>query len=287
MFEQSLDRAQALWNAFRIVDAIHPQPDVGGFDSLVAKQRGPFRCRESRHRFSAGVAVEGDADRKWPHRGRMLFAVDREMLAIDARLQGLVDGLQEIVAVRLDVESDQVGGQHAIQQFALPRADAKGLGIGPWDVPKYCDTSIGSFLFHHARKQGEVIVLDEDKRVAGAVDLLEQCRREFTVDAAIVVPVAGAKDGARVCDMAERPESFVREAEIEPLFLLAAQPHSAQRILRMVREAPASRPCSSAVLRSASPVACATHVPSQTRSTGSSAVTKPLGGTDQINELPK
>ena len=40
------------------------------------------------------------------------------------------------------------------------------------------------------------------------------------------------------------------------------------------------RPDSSALSRSASPVAWAIQVPSHARNTGSSAVTKPLGGTD-------
>ena len=55
----------------------------------------------------------------------MAAAVDREMLPVDARFQSAVHGVQEIVAVRLDVEADQIGAQHAVEQFALPGADRR------------------------------------------------------------------------------------------------------------------------------------------------------------------
>src|SRR5262245_56540064 len=55
------------------------------------------------------------------------------------------------------------------------------------------------------------------------------------VDLAIVLPVFGAESRTGMCDMAQRPDSLVGEAEVEALLLLLRQPDTAQRVLRVVR----------------------------------------------------
>ena len=88
------------------------------------------------------VCSVSHADRERPDQREVAVAVDREALPIDARFQRAVHGLQKVVAVRLDVEADQVGAQQAVEQFALPRADAEGLRIRPGDVPEDGDARI-------------------------------------------------------------------------------------------------------------------------------------------------
>ena len=95
----------------------------------------------------------------------MLAAVHRKVLAIDARFQRSVHRLQEIVAMRLDMEADEVGAEHAVQHLALPGADGERLGIGPGNVPELGDDQVGIIVaLEHARQQAKVVILDEDER---------------------------------------------------------------------------------------------------------------------------
>ena len=68
--------------------------------------------------------------------GAMVQALHREVVPVDARFDDPVDSLQEISAMRLNVESDQVGSQQPIHQFALPGTNSERLRIRPRDVPK-------------------------------------------------------------------------------------------------------------------------------------------------------
>ena len=86
---------------------------------------------------------ERDADRERPSRGsRGRAAADREVLPVDPRLEGALDGLEEVVAVRLRVKADEVRAQQAVEQLVLPRADPEGLGVGPGDVPEDRDARV-------------------------------------------------------------------------------------------------------------------------------------------------
>ena len=51
------------------------------------------------------------ADRKWPHRGEPVTPADARLFVVDARFQYAIDRLQEVTAVGLDVETDQVRAQ--------------------------------------------------------------------------------------------------------------------------------------------------------------------------------
>ena len=72
----------------------------------------------------------------------MVVALHREVFPIDARLDDPVDRLQKIGAMRLDVESDQIGAQQAIHQLALPGANSEGLRIRPRNVPEDRDPRV-------------------------------------------------------------------------------------------------------------------------------------------------
>ena len=76
----------------------------------------------------------------------MVAAVDGQALPIDAGLQRAVHGFQKIVAVRLDVEADEVRAKQAVQQLALPGANAERLRIGPGNVPEDGHAGIRPFL---------------------------------------------------------------------------------------------------------------------------------------------
>ncbi len=74
--------------------------------------------------------------------GRVPAAIDGEVLALNAGLKRAVDGIQKIVAMRLHVKADQIRAQQAVEQFALPGADAEGFGIGPGNVPEDGDARV-------------------------------------------------------------------------------------------------------------------------------------------------
>ena len=179
--------------------------------------------------------VDGDADGKRLHERAVAVAGDREMLAVDTAFERAIHGLQEIVAVRLDVEADQIRAEQAIQQLALPGADAEGFRIGPGDVPEDGHARIRTALLDHLREQREMVVLHEHDRAFFVRDFLEHGIGEMFVDGTIGFPVAGAEDGACVGDVAQGPQAFVGEAEVKPLLFFLGEPNAAQRVLVMFR----------------------------------------------------
>src|SRR6266480_1057349 len=50
--------------------------------------------------------------------------------------------LQKVIAVQLDVKSDQIAAQQSVEELFLPRADAKGLPVRPRDVPEMADDGV-------------------------------------------------------------------------------------------------------------------------------------------------
>src|SRR5260221_13383678 len=113
LIEKTLDSAEPLRNAFGIIDPIDAKPHESRLDSQLTEQFGSFRARSLRWGRSA-VLLEGHADREGPDRGEVILAADGEMFPIDPRFQRVIHGLQKIVAVRLDMESDQIRSEHSV-----------------------------------------------------------------------------------------------------------------------------------------------------------------------------
>ena len=87
---------------------------------------------------------------------------------------------------------------------------------------KMATRASGPLLLDHARQQREMIILHQHDGFFLALHLLEQGVGEFPVHGAVMLPILGAEDRPRVGDVAERPESFVGESEIEALLLFRA-----------------------------------------------------------------
>ena len=152
----------------------------------------------------------------------MVLTQDGKVLPVDARLDDAVDGLEEIVAVRLNVKSDQVGAEQTIHQLALPGANAKGFRIRPRDMPEDGHARIGPLFLDQPGQQRKVIVLDEHDGLGDILDLLEHGGHELAVDVLIVLPVGSPKKRAGVRDMAKRPQPFVGKAVVVALLFLFA-----------------------------------------------------------------
>ncbi len=119
---------------------------------------------------------------------QVIAALHGEVLPVHARLERPVDSLLEVVAVGLNMEPDEVRSQHAIQQFALPRADAERLRIGPWDVPEDRHSRVGALLLDHARQQREMVILHQNHGRRLIAHFVQHRCREFPVHDTILFP---------------------------------------------------------------------------------------------------
>ena len=234
-FEKVLDASEALQNSLGVVEAIDADPQQACFDAEFGAERGAFVAGVAPlERFRRGLRKR-DTDRVGAHASHVASAVDGETIPFGESFEGAVHCCQEIIAVRLDVETDEIGSQKAIQQFALPGADAEDFGIGPGDMPEDGYASVGARFLDHAGKQREVIVLDEDDGRFGAFHFLEHGVGKVAIHALVIQPILGPKDRARVRDVTERPQTLVGKAFVVALLLRGGEPDAAQRVARVIR----------------------------------------------------
>src|SRR5262245_44614885 len=102
-------------------------------------------------------------------------------------------------------------------------------------MPKNRNSSSGTLRLDQAGKQGKVIVLNQDECPFRARNLIENGLRKLLIDVFVTLPIGGAKNGTRVSNMAEGPNSFVREAIVVALLILLRKPDAAQGVVRMIR----------------------------------------------------
>ena len=173
-----------------------------------------------------------DRDRVAMNGRRLAAAGDGERLAIDAGLDQPVDGIEEIVAVKLRVEAEDAAAQKAVEQFLPERADRERFRVRPRDVPERDDRRLRQLLADHPRQQGEVIVLDQNHRVPGP-GLVDDGVGEALVDLAVVRVVGRAKGRANVGVVTERPDALVGEAGVVALLFLRGHPQAPDPVTRV------------------------------------------------------
>ena len=59
-----------------------------------------------------------------------------------------------------------------------------------------------------------MVVLHKHHRVGAVLHLFQQRVRKSLVHALIALPVRGAENGARMCDMAQRPQPLIGKAVV-------------------------------------------------------------------------
>ena len=123
------------------------------------------------------------------------------MLPIDARFQRAVNGIQEVIAMELDMKGDEVRPQHSVKEFPLPRADAEGFGVRPWDVPEEANPGIWPPFFYQPGEEGKVVILNQDEGFIDALELFQARLREFLIDPLIMFPIIYAKGRTGMGDM--------------------------------------------------------------------------------------
>src|SRR5262249_18673902 len=126
------------------------------------------------------------ADGKGPDHGEVFVSLDREMFPVNPGFQSTVDGLQEVVAVGLNGEADQVRSQQSIEQLTLPWADTESFRIGPRNMPKDRHTRVGTFFLNQPRYERKVIVLHQHYRMFDSTHFLQNGRCKLSIDLLIV-----------------------------------------------------------------------------------------------------
>src|SRR3989344_5503306 len=212
--EEKLDALETLRNAFDVIEAVN------------AKRHLPCRDAKPIERcaicllFPFCDAGEGNRDRKRFDERLMVVTKNREMFEIDARLDFTRDGIEEIVAVLLRLESHDIGAEHTLKNFFSPRTDRK--------------LRIGAAFLDQGGYEREVIILDEDERPLDTVNFIENSFGKETVDFAVLGPVFFAEYRPYVRHVAQRPERFVGKAVIITFHLFAREPGELQRVLGLV-----------------------------------------------------
>jgi hypothetical protein len=165
----------------------------------------------------------------------MAETVNGEPVPIGKCLNRAIDCFQKIIAMPLNVETDEVSSQKTVDKFTLTRAYAEGLCIGPRYVPEDSDTRVRPCFFDHSWEQSEVIILDEKHGRFGAFHLAKDGICEAAVNLLVVKPVLRPKYRACMRDVTEWPKTLVGKAEVVAFFFLGAEPDTPQRIPRVIR----------------------------------------------------
>src|ERR1035437_7114795 len=109
LFEEPFNTPKALQDSFGVIHPLHSNTHECCFHAQLLEQVRSLKVERSRwvacfHRHFG----DSNADRKRPNQGKVAAAVHGESFPFNSALQDVIDGLEEIIAVRLNVESDQI-----------------------------------------------------------------------------------------------------------------------------------------------------------------------------------
>ncbi len=153
LLQEALNRKKPFHNPLGVVEAVDANAHRGGFDAEGLQQRCSFFV--SGLVRGLGVRIgEGDTDGERADGSVVIEALDGEVLPTDAGLDDAIDRLQEVGAMRLNVESNEVSAQQSVDEFTLPGANTECFGIRPRNVPEDGDASVGAGLLDHSAATG-------------------------------------------------------------------------------------------------------------------------------------
>src|ERR1035437_145827 len=225
--QKRLDSLEALDNTLGIVHTINAYTKESRFDSEFCDQGAAFFFGVDFFWSIGRLAGEVHANRERQHSGPVVATLDRKVFPVDPGLKYAIHRIEKVVAVRLNMKPDQIRAEQAIQQFSLPGADAKRFGIGPGDVPKDRNSRMRKPIFHHARQQGKMIVLNQDDGMLLARHFLHERVGKSLIDFVVERPVGCAKCWTGMRNVAQRPQSLVGETVVIALFFLGTEPYPA------------------------------------------------------------
>ena len=140
--EQPIDGPESLRNPLRVVHAIDADEELSRRGDGAACAGGAPRSSRSAGRDAATTSGSMLIGCGWTS-VVLPLRVTENCSMIDARLDAAVDGFEEVVAVVLHVERQQIVAEQAVENLVLPRADAERFAVGPGNVPELDDHEIG------------------------------------------------------------------------------------------------------------------------------------------------
>src|SRR5258708_19641967 len=118
--EEELDAAEALENAFGVIDTIDANSQECGADAELVTQRGTFFSHGARRLHGMTVFLKRDADGIRPHASDVSLAIHGKAIPFGERLNGAIAGGKKIVAISLALKSHPASPYHALYPVAPP-----------------------------------------------------------------------------------------------------------------------------------------------------------------------
>jgi hypothetical protein len=214
-----LERFETLEDSLGVVETVDAREDAAAAEllpeprelvlDLVAGGQSLERLRVDRDRARAradGMAVHGDGPAAH-------LAVEQAAARPD-----------EVLAVAICVEGDDVRAQQSAQDLLAPREPREQLRRRPRYVQEESDRCIGAAATQHLREEHQVIVLNPQQSVRRAAQT-QPCRlpREPLVDDPVVLPPRSIEGGGLDEIVEQRPDRAIGEAVVERVHLSAAQ----------------------------------------------------------------
>src|SRR5713226_6670701 len=163
-FQETLNAAETLENSLGVVDAVHSDTQERSFDAQLGAESRALLPGASRLFRRCAVFRERHANGIRAHARNVALAVHGEAVPFRESFDPTVHRLQEIVAMRLYLETNQVRAKQPVDYFALPRANSKHFRIRPRNVPEDSHPRIRSRFLDHPRQQCKVIILRQNDR---------------------------------------------------------------------------------------------------------------------------
>src|SRR5262249_50707713 len=165
-FEQSFDRQEFLDETFRVVESIDPDADDGVWrQAKLTAQR--LAALGDRTRVAQPPTRVLHRDRIRAHERASALMRDEILGPIDSRVQHALGGVHETIAVVRRLESDDGAAEETFEQLPAPGTGDVLPRARPRNVPEGNDGRKRQPVANHARRDREVIILDEHERLFG------------------------------------------------------------------------------------------------------------------------
>ncbi|CAB5030308.1 unannotated protein [freshwater metagenome] len=236
LVEEEVEGCEAAQNILRKVGAVNSQ------DQVLAAAALQLGLQLQRSRRVADLFRRGSVDRQRVCADPYLApaVVNDASLKIDLKVEQVAAALDEVAAICLSVETDDVVGQQArVELIAdLGWQHTPCVRLWPWDVNEVVEEHVRARGADNPRKRVEVVVMDHHDRVRLAFDLLDHCLREVVVDDLVAelkgvdLPLPNVR---RVRDVPEvvldEPQHRVGEDVVEAVECLGFAGHQSDLVL--------------------------------------------------------
>ncbi len=140
---------------------------------------------------------------------------DQAALVVDVGLEQFVAAAQEVDAVGVGVEADDVVGQHPVEDRLADaaRQDPPAVGLGPGDVDEVVQEGVLALGADHPWGGVEVVVVQHHQRPLASLDLAQHRLSDVAVDRLVAVVPGVELVLADVGSVGEIPEVVLDEPE--------------------------------------------------------------------------